>query len=125
MTSPTSAATSPPGDTAAGSRHGAAHAGPPGLGARRRAGFTLIELLVVIGIMTLLVAILMPMVMKAYAKATSAKMAADLAAIGSALEAYRQDHFAYPLVRTNPSIGTVAQPATGALMPDRPNPPTG
>lgn len=118
MTSPTSAATNR--TAVAGNAPEVAHRRPRRGARRRGGGFTLIEILVVIGIMVLLVALLMPIVMKAYGKATNVRMAADLAAISAALEAYRQDHFAYPMVRriSDPSFATPG-PA------DRPNPPTG
>jgi prepilin-type N-terminal cleavage/methylation domain-containing protein len=90
----------------------------------RQHAFTLIELLVVIGILALLVGILLPAVMKAYGRATNARLALDLSAIGTALEAYRQDHGDYPRVRTGYYNSGGTTTALGN-SPDRPNPPTG
>ena len=66
----------------------------------RRAGdsraFTLVELLVVIGIIVLLIGLLTPMAMRSYRSAERTRVAGDLQAIANALEAYKQDHSAYP-----------------------------
>ena len=65
---------------------------------RRRSAFTLIEMLVVVGIIVLLVGIAAPLLYKAYKSATVARTKADLAAISTALEAYKADHGDYPRV---------------------------
>lgn len=104
MTSPTSAAINRPARAAS-------------IAVRRgRRAFTIVELLVVIGIMGALAALLLPMVMRAYGVASRTRLAYDLQAIAGALEAYKQDHGAYPPVRMQTGIATAA---------DRPNPPTG
>lgn len=59
-------------------------------------GFTLIELLVVIGVIALLVGLLLPAVLRSYRTADRARTQADLALIGTALDAYRQDFGDYP-----------------------------
>jgi prepilin-type N-terminal cleavage/methylation domain-containing protein len=87
---------------------------------RRRGGFTLVELLVVIGIMAVLMALLAPMIMQAWRSANRTRMASDLQAIATALEAYHQDHGAYPPVRLDTNI-----PGPPTAPPERPNPPTG
>jgi type II secretory pathway pseudopilin PulG len=106
------------GDTGTRGRRPSRFGGCGG-GRRRGGGFTLIEVLVVLGIIILLAALVMPLILRSFGRATSIKMAADLAAISAALEAYRQDHFAYPQVRRVPN--PVASP--GPV--ERPNPPMG
>src|SRR4051812_6524170 len=63
---------------------------------RRSMGFTLVELLVVIGIIMTLAAILLPALNTAYRNASRARMAGDLQAIVTALEAYKADFGDYP-----------------------------
>src|SRR5688500_8151272 len=67
-------------------------------------GFTLVELLVVIGIIVLLMGILLPVANRAYSKAERARVARELQAIGSALEAYKQDHGFYPDPGADPTV---------------------
>lgn len=69
---------------------------PRGLAGGSASGFTLIELLVVIGILALLMGLLVPMIMKAFSKADTTAMAADLQQISTALEAYKADFGDYP-----------------------------
>lgn len=68
----------------------------------RCSGFTLVELLVVIGIMVVLMGLLAPMVMGAWKAANRAKMASDLAAITTALDARKADWGDYPRVAGAP-----------------------
>jgi prepilin-type N-terminal cleavage/methylation domain-containing protein len=63
-----------------------------------RRGFTLTEMLVVIGIIVLVLSIATPMVTRAWRAGDRARTAADLQAIATALEAYKQDHGMYPPV---------------------------
>lgn len=70
-----------------------------------RGGFTLVEMLVVIGIITLLIAILLPAINRAYLASVRTKMAADIQALAAGLEAYRQDHGDIP--RTSPDGSAV------------------
>ena len=79
-----------------------------------RAGFTLTEMLVVIGIIVLVLSIATPMVTRAWRSGDRARMSADLQAISTALEAYRQDHGMYP--RVAPAPGNVTQDWNGARM---------
>jgi type II secretory pathway pseudopilin PulG len=69
---------------------------------RGRGGFTLTELLVVIGIVILVLSVATPMVTRAWRSGDRARMAADLQAISTALEAYKQDHGTYPQVARAP-----------------------
>src|SRR5687768_3834571 len=69
----------------------------------RPTGFTLIEMLVIVGILVALAGILLPSVMRAYNSSARAAQAADLQAIATALEAYKQDHRDYPRVLGAPT----------------------
>jgi type II secretory pathway pseudopilin PulG len=60
-------------------------------------GFTLIQILIVVGIIVLLSAILFPAVSRMRAEAGRAQCDTRLKAIALALNAYRQEHGAYPL----------------------------
>ena len=60
--------------------------------------FTLIELLVVIGIIVLLIGLVVPVILASYRKAAKTRVAADMASIGVALEAYKADFGDYPRV---------------------------
>jgi prepilin-type N-terminal cleavage/methylation domain-containing protein len=101
----------------------------------RRAGFTLVELLVVIGIITLLVSILLPVIGRVQIQAQSAKTQATIAAIAGAMERYFLDDKSYPgafpnaqfaatgvnVTFTNPPPGaatslTMTEAATAALV---------
>jgi prepilin-type N-terminal cleavage/methylation domain-containing protein len=59
-------------------------------------GFTLVELLVVIGIIALLAGLAIPLIMRAYGSAERTRIAGDLQAIATALQAYHDDHGDYP-----------------------------
>jgi len=63
---------------------------------RSTCGFTLVELLIVIGIIVALATLLLPMAGKVSREAVRTRMAADLAVISGALEAYRADFGNYP-----------------------------
>lgn len=63
---------------------------------QNRDAFTLVELLVVIGIITVLVAILMPALARARDHAYRAKCAANLHTLGQALMGYTQQYRYYP-----------------------------
>lgn len=68
-------------------------------GCRRRCGFTLLELLVAVAIISMLAALLLPVLRAARIKAKVARAHADLRSIATAIEAYRLDREAYPLAR--------------------------
>jgi type II secretory pathway pseudopilin PulG len=76
-------------------------------------------MLVVIGIILVLAGLLLPSLTKAYRSAQRTAMAADLNAIGVALEAYKKDFGAYPRVvkdaGTAPTV-TRPNPMTGAQV---------
>ena len=63
---------------------------------RCRRAFTLVELLVVVGLITVLIAILLPVLGKAREAANRAKCAANLRSIGQALTMYTQQYRYYP-----------------------------
>ena len=81
----------------------------------RAGGFTLTELLVVIGIIVLLLGIAGPMITRSWRAGDRARMQGDLAAISSALEAYRTDHGDYPQVASPPAQG-ITNDFDGARM---------
>jgi type II secretory pathway pseudopilin PulG len=68
----------------------------------RRRAFTLVELTVVIGVLMLLTSLLIPMVAKAHRVAVRSRMKADIATIGTGLEAYRLDQRDYPRLSDSP-----------------------
>jgi len=80
---------------------------------RTRLGFTLIELLVVIGMIALIAAISVPMIARAHRIAIHNAMAADLAVIASALDAYKADFGDYPR-RTVTTVN--GKPLSGAAL---------
>lgn len=80
------------------------------------AGFTLTEMLVVIGIIVLVLSIATPMVTRAWRAGDRARTAADLAAIATALEAYKTDHGDYPRVGAEPFAGATLKDFNGARM---------
>lgn len=63
-----------------------------------RGAFTLVELLVVIGIVVLIAGIALPLVMRANRQARQTRIAADLQALATGLDAFKNDHGAYPEV---------------------------
>ncbi len=63
-------------------------------------GFTLVELLVTVAIISLLAALLLPVLRTARIKAKIARARADLRSLGTAIETYRLDQGDYPLPRT-------------------------
>jgi len=63
-------------------------------------GFTLVEILVVVAIIVILMAILIPVAMRAISKARDAAIAVELSQLKGALEAYKMEQGDYP-----PSMG--------------------
>lgn len=87
-----------------------------------RKGFTLIELLVAIAIMVMITAVSLVAFSGARASGRDAKRKADLEAIRSALELYRNDNGGYPTtVNFNSGVLT---PTYMASMPTDPQPST-
>ncbi|QOV91994.1 type II secretion system protein [Humisphaera borealis] len=93
------------------------------LSSSRPAGFTLIELLVVIGIITLLLSILLPVVGRVQVQAQSAKTQSTIAAIAGAMERYFLDEKSYPGLYSNAQIAagvavtfTSAPPGAGTRL---------
>jgi general secretion pathway protein G len=64
--------------------------------ARQRAGFTLIEIVVAIAILAILASIIVPRVIGKIDDATVAKAKSDVQALGTALNLYKLDNYAYP-----------------------------
>ncbi len=69
-------------------------------------GFTLIELLVVLGVVSLLLAMLLPAVQSAREAARRAQCQSNLHQIGLALHAYEADYQCFPILNTNVTIRT-------------------
>ena len=88
----------------------------------RHRAFTLVELLVVVGIVTLLVALLMPALGKARKQALEVKCAANLRSIGQGLMMYTQRYGYYPgCVYAGPDSHVIVWPTRlrEFLGPDR------
>lgn len=84
---------------------------------RARGGFTLLELLVVIGIISLLMALLLPAAEKVRHQAYIDKCASNLRQIGAALQMYaNENHGFYPRTRYLPGAPLVID--TGSAAPD-------
>lgn len=69
-------------------------------------GFTLVEILVVVSIIVILMAILIPVAMRAISKARDAAIGVELSQLKAALEEYKREHGDYP-----PSMGQNYLPA--------------
>lgn len=66
---------------------------------RRRAdAFTLVELLVVVGIITILIAVLLPVLSNARQRADATRCASNLRQVVTAMAAYEADHRTFPLM---------------------------
>lgn len=80
-------------------------------------GFTLVELLVVIGIVTILIAILLPTLFAARERANRVKCAANLRSFGQATHIYATDNKGhYPRAKT--TVGGAASAFTGSWQLD-------
>src|SRR2546421_5181509 len=81
-------------------------------------GFTLIEILVVIGIISMLIGLLVPVIERGREKAIVAKCASNLRQIGQAISMYCNDnHGAYPRTIYQPDL-----PPTKGTNPAAPDP---
>jgi len=78
--------------------------------ARNQAGFSLLELLIVVAVIGVLAAIAVPNLLSAIQRSRQSRTMADMRMIGEGIEAYQNDHSAYPVVDN----GTVAD--LGALL---------
>jgi len=67
-------------------------------------GFTIIELLIVVAVIGILVALAIPNLIGAIQRSRQSRTVADIRMISEGIEAYQNDHSAYPVV----SNGTVA-----------------
>ena len=72
-------------------------------------GFTLVEILVVVSIIVILMAILIPVAMRAISKARDAAIGVELSQLKAALEEYKREHGDYP-----PSMGQNYNVPSGA-----------
>ena len=70
----------------------------------RHRGFTLIELLTVIGIMTILIAILLPVASKVRAAVRATATLAEMSKISGAIDQYYNEYGSYPGVLSNADI---------------------
>ena len=66
---------------------------------KKESAFTLIELLIVVAIIAILAAVAVPNFMEAQVRAKVTRVKADLRAVKTAIETYRMDHNAYPILR--------------------------
>jgi len=66
----------------------------------RRRGFTLLELLIVVAVISMLAALLLPVLRAARIRAKVTRAHADLRSIATAIESYRLDHESYPPARS-------------------------
>lgn len=73
----------------------------------RRAGFTLVEVLTVIGILTVLVAIIFPVVSRVHERGVQARCIFNLRHPTTALQIYAADYGAYPLMSSPPTEAPV------------------
>jgi type II secretion system protein G len=86
---------------------------------RSERGFTLIEMMIVVAIIAILVAIMMPNLMRARAQAQTAACEANLREIATALELYQTDHESYPTT-SGPTNVTSTDPNLGSYIRQTP-----
>lgn len=77
---------------------------------QRTRGFSLVEMLVVIGVIVVLAGLLLPVLMKGWNQAKSVTLRQNLAAIETALNAYKADFGDFPKTRIDNSIDTSSLP---------------
>jgi prepilin-type N-terminal cleavage/methylation domain-containing protein/prepilin-type processing-associated H-X9-DG protein len=79
-------------------------------------GFTLVELLVVMGILSILLALLLPAVQSAREVARRARCLSNLRQIGLALHGYESDYQCYPVCNTNKLIPSRNHPGSAEVL---------
>jgi general secretion pathway protein G len=80
----------------------------------KRNGFTLVELLVVVGILGILAVLAIPNMLSALNRARNKQTFSEMRSLGTALEAYRVDHYAFA-VRAQANPEPVADTLSGIL----------
>jgi prepilin-type processing-associated H-X9-DG protein len=85
----------------------------------RGRAFTLVELLVVIGIVTVLIAVLLPVLGRAREQANRVKCGANLRSIGQALTMYTQQYHYYPGMMVQAIDGATGEGAAAAVWVPR------
>jgi prepilin-type N-terminal cleavage/methylation domain-containing protein len=84
---------------------------------RQRRAFTLVELLVVIGIITILISILLPVLVRARDRAITLRCASNMRQVMLAMNSYEADYRLFPYVHDR-SYGQFGIPGGGGKQPD-------
>ncbi|MCX6811356.1 MAG: type II secretion system protein [Candidatus Berkelbacteria bacterium] len=87
----------------------------------RRTGFTLIEVLIVIAVLAILAALVVPRLLAAGREAREGSLKAHLAEMRAMIDAYKQQHDAYPTsleVLTKEQNKSTGKPYLSQIPPD-------